>query len=160
MTKLNLGCGTDIKEGYVNLDIIKREGVNKVHDVNKFPYPFQKDHFDEVYASHLLEHVEDVLKVMEELYRIVKPDGILRIKVPYFSSSGAFQDPTHKRFFADDTMKYYILNNSYKRKFRYELVKQKLVYTLPFRYLPFRNLFRYLLLNVVSEMSIELKVIK
>ncbi len=160
MPKLNLGCGTDIREGYVNLDIIKRQGVDVVHDVNRFPYPFKTSYFDEIYASHLLEHAEDVLKVLEELYRILKPGGMLIAKVPYFSSSGAFQDPTHRHFFSDDTAKYYIVQNSYNRKFKYAMARQKLSYTMPFRYIPFRNLLRYFLLNVVSEIRIELKAIK
>ena len=37
--KLNLGCGKDIKEGYINLDIVDYGG-NQIHDINKFPYPF------------------------------------------------------------------------------------------------------------------------
>lgn len=160
MPKLNLGCGTDIRQGYVNLDILKREGVDVAHDLNVFPYPFPKNHFDEIYASHLLEHVEDVLKVMEELYRMLKPGGVLIANVPYYSSSGAFQDPTHKHFFADDTAKFYFILNSYDKKFKFGLVRQKLVYTRPFRYIPFRNLMRYLFLNVVHEIRLELKAVK
>ena len=158
--KLNLGCGTDIKEGYVNLDIIKRKGVDVVHDLDKLPYPFKESTFDEVYASHVLEHVDDLMKTMEEIYRILKPGGALVAKVPYFSSSGAFQDPTHKHFFADDTVKYYIMKNGYNRNFNYELASQKLKYTFPFRYLPFRNVLRKILLNVVSEMQLTLKALK
>ena len=160
MAKLNLGCGTDVRKGYVNVDIIKRDGVDVVHDLNKFPYPFPKNHFEEIHASHLLEHVDDVLKVMEELYRILKPNGILTAIVPYFSSSGAFQDPTHKHFFADDTTKYYFVNNGYNRKFKFELVRQQLKYTTPFRYVPFRNFLRYVLLNVVNEIKFKLKAVK
>ncbi len=159
--KLNLGCGTDIKQGYVNLDIIGREGVDVVHDLNRFPYPFSNDQFDEIYASHVIEHVDDVLRVLEELYRILKNDGYLRIKVPYFSSFGAFQDPTHKHFFAEDTIRFYIAQNGYNRNFRFQVVNQKLNYTLPFRHIPFlKNVCRHFLLNVVSEMAVELKTVK
>ena len=37
--KLNFGCGRDIREGYVNADIARLDGVDKVFDFNKFPYP-------------------------------------------------------------------------------------------------------------------------
>ena len=38
--KLNLGCGKDIRHGYVNLDIVNYGG-NQIHDINAFPYPFE-----------------------------------------------------------------------------------------------------------------------
>ena len=49
MTKLNLGCGKDIKEGYINLDIVDYGG-NQIHNINSFPYPFEDNTFDEIYA--------------------------------------------------------------------------------------------------------------
>ncbi|MCZ7614805.1 MAG: hypothetical protein M5T52_15055 [Ignavibacteriaceae bacterium] len=42
MKKLNLGCGKDIKDGYINLDIVDYGG-NQIHDINSFPYPFKED---------------------------------------------------------------------------------------------------------------------
>ena len=107
MRKLNLGCGRDIKEGYINLDSLNLPKVDQVHDLNEFPYPFEENHFEEIYADNILEHLDDLVKVMEELYRILKPGGKLIAIVPYFSSAGAFQDPTHKRFFGLRTMNYF-----------------------------------------------------
>ena len=46
MIKLNLGCGKDIKAGYINLDIVDYGG-NLIHDINSFPYPFEENYFDE-----------------------------------------------------------------------------------------------------------------
>lgn len=151
--KLNLGCGTDIKQGYVNLDIIKREGVDVVHNLDSYPYPFPDNHFDEIIAIHLLEHVDDFLKTLEELYRILKPGGKIKAIVPYFSSTGAFQDPTHKHFFSKDTLTLYVLNNGYARDFNYSLASMSLKYTRPFKFLPLiRHVCKFFLLNVVSEM--------
>jgi len=48
--------------------------------------------------KHVLEHLDDVVKVIEECYRILKPKGILDIYVPYYKSKKAFRDPTHKHF--------------------------------------------------------------
>ncbi len=69
--KLNLGCGKDIKEGYINLDKWALGEVDVVHNLNLFPYPFKDNIFDEILCSHLLEHVNDLIKVMEELHRML-----------------------------------------------------------------------------------------
>ena len=57
--KINLGCGNKIKKGYLNLDFIKTEGTDIVYDLNQYPWPFPENTFDEVYASHILEHLGD-----------------------------------------------------------------------------------------------------
>jgi predicted SAM-dependent methyltransferase len=95
--KLNLGCGKDIKEGYVNCDIYPfTDKVRKV-DFNS-TLPFATDSIEEIYMAHALEHAKDVDYTMRELYRILKYGGILKIKVPHWSHYGAYQT-FHKTFF-------------------------------------------------------------
>lgn len=100
MTKLNLGCGKDIKKGYINADIVQSEGVDNNFDFNIFPYPFSSNEFDEILADNILEHLDDIPKVMKELHRISKPGGHLRIIVPYYNCYGAYNDITHKHYFS------------------------------------------------------------
>lgn len=107
MKKLNLGCGRDIKKGYVNLDFCRLKGVDCVHDINKFPWPFKNNEFDEVYASHILEHVDDLTKVMKELKRICRKDARIFIRAPHFSCGVSYRDPTHKRLFSYFTFDYF-----------------------------------------------------
>ena len=97
--KGNFGCGLKPLKGYVNLDFVKRSGVNVVHNLEEFPYPFENDTFDEIFMDNVLEHLEDTIKVVEELYRICKPNAIIKIIVPHYSSCMAFSHITHKRFF-------------------------------------------------------------
>ena len=92
--KLLVGCGRHHREGYVNLDIAKMPGVDVVHDLDKFPYPFKDNTFSEIVAEHVLEHLADLMSVMREFHRISKQGGIIKIVVPYYHSHGAFQDPT------------------------------------------------------------------
>jgi SAM-dependent methyltransferase len=105
--KLNLGCGNDIKKNWINLDIADLPGVNVVHDINSLPLPFEKDIFDEILCQDVLEHV-DYIKLLEDLHRILKPGGALKIRVPHFSSVNNFIDPTHKNRFSIKTFDFFV----------------------------------------------------
>ena len=128
--KLNLGCGKDIKDGYINVDSVKLPGVDIVHDLNKFPWPFKDDEFDEVYASHILEHLKDTLKVMEELHRITKKTGVIKIKVPLVPGPAAFSDPTHRSFFTYFTFDYFTgKRGDWYSRARFKIIKRKFVFS-------------------------------
>lgn len=98
-SKLNLGSGADIRKGYVNLDIVKLPGVDIVHDIDKFPYPFPDNSFEEIIANHIIEHVEDVPRVLEDLWRISKPNAVIKITTPHHASGNSYGDVTHKHYF-------------------------------------------------------------
>ncbi len=107
MKKLNFWCGRDILPGYLNWDIIDLPWVDRVFDFEKFPYPFHDNEFDEIYCSHILEHMSDLWKVMEEFTRIGKNWCFIKVKVPYFSSPNARGDYTHKRTFNTNSFDYF-----------------------------------------------------
>ena len=94
-------------EKVIHLDTVKLPDVEVIHDLNSFPYPFKDNSFDKIIATHVLEHLADLPRVMEELWRILKPGGILKITVPHFSSHNAFCDPTHRRYFTFETFDYW-----------------------------------------------------
>ncbi|MBW2058237.1 MAG: methyltransferase domain-containing protein [Deltaproteobacteria bacterium] len=98
-SRLNLGCGLDIRKGFINVDRCVLEGVDLVCDLNTFPYPFRDDTFDEIRAYSIIEHLHDTIGVVNELHRILKDRGVLRILVPYWNSRSAFGDVTHVRYF-------------------------------------------------------------
>lgn len=107
MNKLNLGCGSDIKRNYINLDFVEHPGVDVVHNINKFPWPFKDNEIDEVYASHVLEHVDDLNKTIKELSRICRRGAKITVRVPHFSCGVSYRDPTHKRLFSYFTFDYF-----------------------------------------------------
>ena len=84
--KLNLGAGNDIRENYVNHDLVGLKGIDLIHDLNIYPWPISDNSFDEIIANDLLEHLDDFMKAMEESHRILKPGGIFKIRVPYWNS--------------------------------------------------------------------------
>lgn len=107
MKKLNLGCGSDIREGWTNLDIAAIDGVDIVHDINTLPLPFGDDEFDYILAQDILEHLE-YIPLLEDLYRILKSGASLEIRVPHFTSRYNFNDPTHKKMFSSKTMDFFV----------------------------------------------------
>ena len=114
--KLNLGCGNDIKQDYINLDIVDYGG-NQVHDLNSFPYPFEDNTFDKIYASHVLEHLDSFHKTVTELYRICKSDSIIMVYVPFFLNTKYFGEPDHKIPFSIRSFDNYEFIGNRKLKF-------------------------------------------
>lgn len=128
---LDIGCGNHKIPGSIGLDSVKIEGVDIVHDLNKIPYPFKEDSFEIIYANQVLEHLEIPLdEIIQELCRICKPKGRIKITVPHAMSVGAFSDPTHKKFFTYFTFDYFGSNEqSYYNKARIKILRKKFFYS-------------------------------
>ena len=97
INKLNLGCGHKLIAGYVNID--NDSGVNPDHIVNigVDVLPFEDNFFDEVLASHILEHINNYIFIMKELYRVCKHNATIEIIIPHHRSDWYYDDPTHVR---------------------------------------------------------------
>ncbi len=93
MPKLNLGCGNEIRPGWINLDRKGLPGVDVVHDLETLPLPFPADTFDYILCQDVLEHVNCVA-LLREILRIMRDEGILHIRVPHFTCTHAYGDPT------------------------------------------------------------------
>lgn len=104
---LDLGCGKKKRAGSIGVDYSDRHNADIIHNLNVFPYPFKNDEIDEIYLDNVLEHLDDPMKVMEEVHRICKSGGRVKVIVPYFRSVWAFIDPTHKNFFTVDSFAYF-----------------------------------------------------
>ncbi len=104
---LDLGCGKKKRSGAIGVDYSDRHNADIIHDLNKFPYPFKDNEVDEIYLDNVLEHLDDVMRVIEEVHRICKPGGKVKVIVPYFRSVWACIDPTHKHFFTVDSFAYF-----------------------------------------------------
>lgn len=98
MRKLNLGSGMNKIKGYINIDSDKSTNPDIVRNIEK-GLPFDDDSVDEVRAYNILEHCEDAIFVIKEIWRVCKNGAMIFIEVPI----GLTQDPTHKTFFSPDT---------------------------------------------------------
>ncbi len=96
---LNLGCGNKPFEGAINHDLIKHsDHIDIAHDLNVMPWPWEDDCFDHIIAYSVLEHIDhNLLVCMNEVWRILRPNGLLSIKLPYWNCEVTWNDPTHKR---------------------------------------------------------------
>jgi predicted SAM-dependent methyltransferase len=83
--KLHLGCGKrDFGEGWVNIDRADFPHVH-YHDITELP--FDNCSVEYIYASHVLEYFDqfEVIEVLKEWHRVLKPGGVLRVAVPDFT---------------------------------------------------------------------------
>jgi len=128
---IHLGCGKTKIPNSLGVDSIKIKGfVDVVHNLNTFPYPFQTNSIDEIHMYHVLEHLENPIKVLEEIHRILKLAGKLYFRVPHFSSMGAFTDITHKRPFGYSSFDVFEEKDSlsFYTKARFKIIKKEIKY--------------------------------
>jgi len=74
-TRLNLGCGSFKKPGFLNVDMVPEVEPDLILDLDSLPYPFPDNHFELIEAFHVLEHLQDPFQAIAEMYRIAKPGG-------------------------------------------------------------------------------------
>ncbi len=167
--KLNLGCGNKKIGGYTGVDHMKTAAADVVHDLNLTPYPFADGSVDEIMADNVLEHLNDIIAVMEEWHRLCRNGAIIKISLPYYKSSGAFSDPTHKHFFTENSFQYFSPEHEYNfyTSARFKILKVKLLakdfgdsrHKLR-NLLPFKKFFNFWLFNIYDEIYFELECLK
>ena len=96
MTKLDLGCGDNKREGFFGIDKFKTASTDLVHDLFKFPWPIESDSVEEIHCSHFFEHVPAATRkpFVEEIHRVLKKAGKATLITPM--GDRAYQDPTHQ----------------------------------------------------------------
>ena len=94
-------------DGALNLDLSADVGAEIVHDLTRMPWPLPAGQFREVYAFDVIEHLANIVGVMEEIHRICRPGAKVHITVPHFSSANAFTDPTHLHQFSYFSFDYF-----------------------------------------------------
>jgi predicted SAM-dependent methyltransferase len=99
LLKLNLGSGKNPKPGYINVDKFGEPDV--LHDLEKFPWPWETNSVGEVVLNHVLEHLGETTAVyfgiIKELYRVCAPGARISITVPHPRHNDFLNDPTHVR---------------------------------------------------------------
>ena len=130
MKILDLGCGNKKHAGAVGIDVNPLTDADIIHDLNCFPYPFEDSSFDEIIADNVIEHLDNVILVMEELSRISKAGATIKIIVPYFRSKWAFIDPTHRHHFTVDSFAYFDPDHIICKLYKYSEARFKVERTV------------------------------
>jgi predicted SAM-dependent methyltransferase len=103
--KLNLGCGWNKLDGYINLDRNSQWEPDVVAELPEIPFPDET--FTHIVAWHIIEHLPDKISLFNECWRVLEPGGELHILTPYAFSHAAHQDPTHVTFWVPESFAYY-----------------------------------------------------
>ena len=104
--RLNLGCGLDRMDGFINVDLYGEPDLR--HDLEVVPWPWPDDSVSEVVLKHVLEHLgrdtKTYLAIMKELYRVCRDGASILVVVPHHRHEYFLHDPTHVRAVTADGM--------------------------------------------------------
>ena len=112
MTSIEIGGGTLVQPGWVNLD--SRNGHGEwARMAQQTPWPTGDNTVDAIRASHVMEHIpagQERIDVMNEAHRVLKPGGVFEVIVPIVNdplSWHAIADPTHVSFWVLESFHYF-----------------------------------------------------
>lgn len=66
-----LGTSTDIRDGWINLDIAALPGIAVVHALNCRPWPWEDASVDEINTSDVIQHLDNFMPIMEAPWRVL-----------------------------------------------------------------------------------------
>lgn len=159
MKKLNLGCGEDYKEGWVNVDCRNNIKSDVKWDLEEFPYPFKDNDFSEVLISHVLEHVADPIKTLKEIIRICEHHAKVIIKVPHAFSYANVSSIQHKANFVEHSFSQHHLKEYDLEQLK--LTKQDFFFANKWKKrIPFKKYLKIFLNGIYDDLYFELEVRK
>lgn len=119
--KLNLGCGNTLIPGWVNIDRKRPKNVPpgvefRAMNLERFEwvgdsvlerFELEGDSVSEMLLSHVLEHLDSPLDLLDRLYLVAEHGCRLEVRVPHGRSDEAWEDQTHKRAYFPGSFKYF-----------------------------------------------------
>ena len=101
MTKINIGCGKDYLDDWVNVDFYDDSTCDIKHDLEIFPWPWEDNSVSEILIKHTLEHLgadwKVYIKILQEMYRVCEDNAHIQVDVPSPWHWNYISDPTHVR---------------------------------------------------------------
>jgi len=106
--RVNLGSGSDILPGYVNHDLLELPGIDVVHDLDVYPWPWEDGTVHRIRAFDVFEHVWHPLPFIRECWRILRRGGLLDMHTVHWQSPNYHRDPDHKRGLDEHSLDYWV----------------------------------------------------
>ena len=103
-TCLNIGCGRDVREGWVNADLHPVDGRVMRVDADSPCWPWMDETFALIEARDLIEHLARPVQFLGECWRVLKPGGQLRIRGPHYTCRDTYTDLTHRRGLSSESL--------------------------------------------------------
>lgn len=99
-TGLELGSGgRRARSGYLTVDIRDMPEVDIVGDVYDILAALKDDSISGIYASHFIEHIDDLDRFLTEVVRVCRDGALIEFIAPHFSNAFFYSDVTHRSFF-------------------------------------------------------------
>jgi SAM-dependent methyltransferase len=140
---LDVGCGINKYPGAIGLDRNPHTRTDVIADLDHFPFPFRDNSFGEVRAVHVIEHVADVIRAMEEFHRLLIPGGRAFLVTPHYTDFSSFCDPTHRWHLNSYSLRYFGNDNAgygYYSPARFREISVRVKLLALWRYLGFELL--------------------
>jgi len=170
-------------DNWVNVDKTEQPGVDEVLDIFKYPWPWASNSVSEIWCSHLVEHIPHEAEVewpgrdtkldisaerdgffafFYEAWRVLEPDGLIHLIMPYAFSAEAVADPTHRRYMVPASFSYLAPPDEsstfdYQFPGRFEAIKDAVMKVRDPRASSVYGIFG---VNIFSDMSVVLRAIK
>ncbi len=127
MRVLDLGCGPNKVAGAIGLDHHPGSAADVLADFEKGWFPFADESFDHVECSHVIEHMREPVRLMEECWRVLRAGGTLRVKTPHYTHWTSWGDPTHYHHFSSHALMHFAQPESTVHyRCRFSLIDMKL----------------------------------
>jgi SAM-dependent methyltransferase len=163
MKRLNFGCGKDFKKGWDNIDVQSGKEIDLSFDFDKFPYPFPKNYYDYVLLRQVLEHLLYPEKTLLELHKCCKNGAIIRIEVPHYTNSGAYNSLQHRGFFNEKAFINFIeAKTLLKKNQKFKIKSLNVLPTIVGKFIPkfLRDRLSLFINGLQSQIHVEYEVIK
>jgi Methyltransferase domain len=117
VSRIELGCGrTKQVAQAIGIDQLDAPEVDIVGDVFEALALLANGTVQQIYASHFVEHIEDLPRLVAECSRVLAADGTVEFIVPHHSNPFFYSDYTHRRAFGLYSMSYLVKDDLLRRK--------------------------------------------
>ncbi|MEM3010845.1 MAG: class I SAM-dependent methyltransferase [Candidatus Bathyarchaeia archaeon] len=132
MPMLDVGCGMRKHKGCIGIDMRKMDGVDIVADARMLP--FKDNCFDKIFLSHIIEHIEDLVSFMKEIWRVSKSLATVSIWTPHFTAYRSYADVTHKHHMTSQSFDYFDQTTTFgkffwlTKEFGFKVKKKQIIF--------------------------------